>query len=150
MDINLYHPGNTFKSRNLHSLPDLNNNRLAGYTNAEIRNIIERDVCEYFDIPMYTLLKKSRKQERVTARYMIMYLLIHYTSYSLQEISEFYNMADHTAALHAKQAVSNILLQKTSTPEKQLLNAFLCKYGYKAVEKPVPQQQKAFVIDAHY
>jgi chromosomal replication initiation ATPase DnaA len=86
MNINLFHPGNTFKSRDLHSLAGLNNEKFASCSMREIREIIEHDACEYFEVPIEKVYGLSRKGEYTTPRHVIMYLLCHYTTYSLKEI----------------------------------------------------------------
>jgi hypothetical protein len=55
----------------------------------------------------------------------------------------FYNSEDHTTVLKAKDKIKGFLDHRFTTPEKLFINDFLCKYGYKEMEKPVPQEQKA-------
>lgn len=148
MNTAIFNPN--YKKRELYSLPDLNNNRFKGNSMAEIRQIIERNVCEYYDVPLHLVQSTSREGAYVHPRYVIMCLLVHYTSYSNLQISQFFNKRDHSTVSNAKKKIEGFLTHKADILDKRQLNTFLYRYGYKVKEAVVKEVKREFVIDAHY
>jgi len=62
-------------------------------------DIIQKMVCEYFDVPYDKLLQKTRKREIVQARQITMYLAKSFTKNSLKTIGEHFGGRDHTTML---------------------------------------------------
>lgn len=131
--------------RKLYSLPGLNNSKFKGRDNDEIRMMIESDVCHYFDVPAEMISNKSQQGKYAEARHIIMYLLVHYTSYSLKDIGSFYGRNHHTTVRAAKEKIKGFLDPRFSTADAIRINKFLYRFGYK--EKEV---QREPTIDHYY
>lgn len=76
------------------------------HTPITIENI-QREVCEFFDIPEDLLRAKTRKQEVVVARQVAMYLAKDLTNASLKTIGLHFGGRDHSTVIHAYQAVED-------------------------------------------
>jgi len=72
-------------------------------------DLIQRSVCEFFDIPPDLLRAKTRKQEVVVARQVAMYLAKELTTSSLKTIGLHFGGRDHSTVIHAYQAVEDHL-----------------------------------------
>lgn len=70
---------------------------------------IQNIVCDHFNLPLDTLLSKSRKREIVQARQIAMYLSKFHTRESLQNIGRKIGDRDHATVLHACKTVSNLM-----------------------------------------
>ncbi len=68
---------------------------------------IQKVVCDYFNIPVYQMLSKSRKGEIVQVRHASMYFAKKYTNLSLAQIGARSGDKDHATVLHACRAVEN-------------------------------------------
>ncbi|MBO7465476.1 MAG: chromosomal replication initiator protein DnaA, partial [Bacteroidales bacterium] len=68
---------------------------------------IQKVVCDYFSIPVYQMLSKSRKGEIVQVRHTSMYFAKKYTNLSLAQIGARSGDKDHATVLHACRAVEN-------------------------------------------
>lgn len=68
---------------------------------------IQKVVCDYFNIPVYQMLSKSRKGEIVTVRHTSMYFAKKYTDLSLAQIGARSGDKDHATVLHACRSVEN-------------------------------------------
>lgn len=66
-------------------------------------------VCEYFALPMDTLMSKTRKREIATARQVAMYLSKQYTKSSLSAIGKIIGNRDHATVLHACGVVNDLM-----------------------------------------
>jgi len=66
-------------------------------------------VCEYFALPMDTLMSKTRKREIATARQVAMYLSKQYTKSSLSAIGKLIGNRDHATVLHACGVVNDLM-----------------------------------------
>jgi chromosomal replication initiator protein len=79
-------------------------------SNKEITiDIIQKMVCEYFDVPYEKLLEKTRKREIVQARQITMYLAKAFTKNSLKTIGEHFGGRDHTTVIHSCQTVKDLM-----------------------------------------
>lgn len=69
--------------------------------------LIEEEVCKYFDIEPEIIHSKSKKQEISQARQIAMYLSRKYTDKSYSCIGEMIGKRDHATVLHACKTVGN-------------------------------------------
>lgn len=69
--------------------------------------LIEEEVCKYFDLDMEIIHSKSKKQEISQARQIAMYLSRKYTDKSYSNIGELIGKRDHATVLHACKTVGN-------------------------------------------
>lgn len=69
--------------------------------------LIEEEVCKYFDLEPDTIHSKSKKQEISQARQIAMYLSRKYTDKSYSCIGELIGKRDHATVLHACKNVGN-------------------------------------------
>lgn len=68
---------------------------------------IQKVVCDYFNIPIDTMLSKTRKGEVVAARHISMFLSRKHTQTSLATIGSKCGNKDHATVLHACRSVQN-------------------------------------------
>ena len=71
--------------------------------------IIQKMVCDYFDISYDKLLQKTRKREIVQARQITMFLAKAFTKNSLKTIGEHFGGRDHTTVIHSCQTVKDLM-----------------------------------------
>lgn len=69
--------------------------------------LIEEEVCKYFDLELEIIQSKSKKQEISQARQIAMYLSRKYTDKSYSNIGELIGKRDHATVLHACKTVGN-------------------------------------------
>lgn len=69
--------------------------------------LIEEEVCKYFDVELNLIHSKSKKQEISQARQIAMYLSRKYTDKSYSNIGEMIGKRDHATVLHACKTVNN-------------------------------------------
>jgi len=69
--------------------------------------LIEEEVCRYFEIEHDLIQSKSKKQEISQARQIAMYLSRKYTDKSYSTIGELIGKRDHATVLHACKTVGN-------------------------------------------
>ena len=69
--------------------------------------LIEEEVCKYFDLDLEIIQSKSKKQEISQARQIAMYLSRKYTDKSYSNIGELIGKRDHATVLHACKTVGN-------------------------------------------
>ena len=69
--------------------------------------LIEEEVCKYFDLDPELIHSKSKKQEISQARQIAMYLSRKYTDKSYSNIGEMIGKRDHATVLHACKTVGN-------------------------------------------
>jgi len=74
---------------------------------------IQKQVADYFDIPVDMLRAKTRKQEIVNARQIAMYVAKELTNCSLKTIGLHFGGRDHSTVIHAYQTVEDQM--KTDT-----------------------------------
>ncbi len=74
---------------------------------------IQKQVADYFDIPVDMLRAKTRKQEIVNARQIAMYIAKELTNSSLKTIGLHFGGRDHSTVIHAYQTVEDQM--KTDT-----------------------------------
>jgi chromosomal replication initiator protein len=74
---------------------------------------IQKQVADYFDIPVDMLRAKTRKQEIVNARQIAMYVAKELTNFSLKTIGLHFGGRDHSTVIHAYQSVEDQM--KTDT-----------------------------------
>jgi chromosomal replication initiator protein len=68
---------------------------------------IQKVVCDYFNIPIDTMLSKTRKGDVVAARHISMFLSRKHTQSSLATIGSKCGNKDHATVLHACRSVQN-------------------------------------------
>lgn len=71
--------------------------------------VIQKMVCDYFDISYDKLLQKTRKREIVQARQITMFLAKAFTKNSLKTIGEHFGGRDHTTVIHSCQTVKDLM-----------------------------------------
>jgi len=71
--------------------------------------IIEEEVCRYFEIDPDLIQSKSKKQEISQARQIAMYLSRKYTDKSYSTIGQLIGKRDHATVLHACKTVGNLM-----------------------------------------
>jgi len=64
-------------------------------------DLIQKRVCEYFDIKLSDMKIKKRSRGIAYPRQIAMYLARQLTDYSLPEIGEYFGGRDHTTVIHA-------------------------------------------------
>jgi chromosomal replication initiator protein len=69
--------------------------------------LIEEEVCKYFDIDPDLINSKSKKQEIAQARQIAMYLSRKFTDKSYSNIGDIIGKRDHATVLHACKTVCN-------------------------------------------
>lgn len=69
--------------------------------------LIEEEVCKYFDLEPDVIQSKSKKQEISQARQIAMYLSRKYTDKSYSSIGELIGKRDHATVLHACKTIGN-------------------------------------------
>lgn len=72
-------------------------------------DVIQKMVCDYFDVPYEKLLQKTRKREIVQARQITMFLAKAFTKNSLKTIGEHFGGRDHTTVIHSCQTVKDLM-----------------------------------------
>ena len=84
-------------------------NKLVKCTVREITiDFITKTVCSYFNLPVDSLVIKTRKRETVQARQIAMYFSKNMTKSSLAAIGSQIGGKDHATVLHACRTVSNL------------------------------------------
>jgi chromosomal replication initiator protein len=69
----------------------------------------KRIAAKAFDVPVETLVLKTRKREIVMARQVAMYLIQKNEKLSLKSIGEAFGGRDHTTVIHSKDTVSDLM-----------------------------------------
>lgn len=72
-------------------------------------DLIQKMVCDYFNVPYEKLLQKTRKREIVQARQITMFLAKAFTKNSLKTIGEHFGGRDHTTVIHSCQTVKDLM-----------------------------------------
>ncbi|MDP3790472.1 MAG: chromosomal replication initiator protein DnaA [Candidatus Omnitrophota bacterium] len=72
-------------------------------------DLIQKKVCEYFDIKLSDMKVKKRSRGIAYPRQIAMYLARQLTDYSLPEIGEYFGGRDHTTVMHAFDKIQNDL-----------------------------------------
>lgn len=80
-------------------------------------DLIQKKVCEYFDIKISDMKIKRRSRGIAYPRQIAMYLARQLTDYSLPEIGEYFGGRDHTTVLHAYDKIQNDLKVKKGLGE---------------------------------
>jgi chromosomal replication initiator protein len=70
-------------------------------------DLIQKRVCEYFDIKLSDMRLKKRTKQIVYPRQVAMYLSRCLTEYSLPEIGDYFGGRDHTTIIHAYEKIGN-------------------------------------------
>jgi len=71
-------------------------------------DVIQKTVCNYFNISLEKLFSKTRKREIVQARQLAMYFSKVFTKHSLAEIGNRCGNKDHATVLYACKTVKNL------------------------------------------
>ena len=128
----------------------LNEDKFKGLSRPEIRQLVEQEVCDFYEVKLEMLRTKSRRRIYVMPRQLIMFLLEYYTEWSQLQIGSFYGGRDHTTVYHSRETIEDFLSHKTYTPVKEELNNFLFKYGYRTLAAEQQEVKKAVAIDTYY
>jgi len=80
-------------------------------------DLIQKRVCEYFDIKLSDMKVKKRSRGIAYPRQIAMYLARQLTDYSLPEIGEYFGGRDHTTVMHAFGKIQNDLKIKKGLSE---------------------------------
>ena len=80
-------------------------------------DMIQKRVCEYFDIKISDMKVKKRSRGIAYPRQIAMYLARQLTDYSLPEIGEYFGGRDHTTVMHAFDKIQNDLKIKKGLSE---------------------------------
>jgi chromosomal replication initiator protein len=80
-------------------------------------DIIQKKVCEYFNIKLSDMKVKKRSRGIAYPRQIAMYLARQLTDYSLPEIGEYFGGRDHTTVMHAHDKIVNDLKVKKGLGE---------------------------------
>lgn len=80
-------------------------------------DLIQKRVCEYFDIKLSDMKVKKRSRGIAYPRQIAMYLARQLTDYSLPEIGEYFGGRDHTTVMHAYDKIQNDLKIKKGLSE---------------------------------
>ena len=75
-------------------------------------DMIQKKVCEYFDIKISDMKIKKRSRAIAYPRQIAMYLARQLTDYSLPEIGEYFGGRDHTTVMHAYEKIKTDLKEK--------------------------------------
>jgi len=75
--------------------------------------LIQKKVCEYFDISISEMKSKKRSKTVAYPRQVAMYLTRRLTDYSLPEIGEHFGGRDHSTVIHSCEKIENELKVKT-------------------------------------
>jgi chromosomal replication initiator protein len=75
-------------------------------------DMIQKKVCEYFDIKLSDMKIKKRSRAIAYPRQIAMYLARQLTDHSLPEIGEYFGGRDHTTVMHAYEKIKNDLKGK--------------------------------------
>ena len=73
-----------------------------------IVHIAEREVCSFYNIPVYDLKVKTREREVADARAIVMYVIREHTKYTLTDIGSIYNL-HHATVLHSCKKARKML-----------------------------------------
>lgn len=71
--------------------------------------MIQKVVCEYYNIPVDTVKSKTRKREIVQARQIAMFFAKDFTKASLKNIGSHFGNRDHSTVIHACQTVNDLM-----------------------------------------
>jgi chromosomal replication initiator protein len=66
-------------------------------------------VSSEFDVSIAKLQSKSRVRNIVLARHLCMYLMASETGLSYSKIITYFNQKDHTAVIHARRNINNLI-----------------------------------------
>jgi chromosomal replication initiator protein len=80
-------------------------------------DMIQKRVCEYFDIKASDMKAKKRSRGIAYPRQIAMYLARQLTDYSLPEIGEYFGGRDHTTVMHACDKIQKDLKVKSGLAE---------------------------------
>lgn len=80
-------------------------------------DMIQKKVCEYFDIKISDMKVKKRSRGIAYPRQIAMYLARQLTDYSLPEIGEYFGGRDHTTVMHAYDKIKTDLKVKKGLSE---------------------------------
>lgn len=97
---------------------DLIKQLLGNYKKNNPLEFIQTIICHHLALSPNSLKSKTRKQEIVFARQLIMYFARKYTNYSLSKIGEFIGGKDHATVLHAYNKIEKLSKKKE---ERELL-----------------------------
>jgi chromosomal replication initiator protein len=71
--------------------------------------LIQKVVCDYYNINVDTVKSKTRKREIVQARQIAMYFAKDFTKASLKNIGSHFGNRDHSTVIHACQTVNDLM-----------------------------------------
>lgn len=71
--------------------------------------MIQKTVCDFFEVPVEKLKEPTRKRQFVQARQLSMFFAKEYTKASLKSIGQQFGGRDHSTVIHSCQAVRNLI-----------------------------------------
>ena len=71
--------------------------------------MIQKTVCDYFEVPVEKLKEPTRKRQFVQARQLSMFFAKEFTKASLKSIGQQFGGRDHSTVIHSCQAVKNLV-----------------------------------------
>ena len=86
-------------------------------------SLIQRHVCNYFNIHPDDLSSKKRTRELAYSRQIAMYLVRELTNMSLPKIGETFGNRDHTTVMHACDKIRAAI--DTDSNTKNIINILL-------------------------
>jgi len=92
-------------------------------------DIIERAICQYWNLTQEELHENKRNREIVQARQTAMYFAIKKCKLSLSKIAKEIGNKDHATAIHARKTIENLMFSDKSI-RKQIneLDRIISKY----------------------
>ena len=71
--------------------------------------MIQKTVCDFFEVAVEKLKEPTRKRQFVQARQLSMFFAKEYTKSSLKAIGQQFGGRDHSTVIHSCQAVRNLI-----------------------------------------
>lgn len=99
---------------------------LPGLKRSKVDAIIE-EVCASFNVKYNQLKWKDRHRKYTLPRHVCFYLLSNHTNLTQMKIGELFGGYDHTAIIHGKRTVINIL--QTDTEFRTVVNGIRIRCG---------------------
>lgn len=102
-------------------------------------------VCSVYNIPEWSLYKKTNKREIVLPRQVIMKLAKDLTQLTLEGIAVHFHFKDHTNVIHGIQTIDNLI--ESDSKFKYMYMYIVDKINY---ETAIPDLEKEIDNDLEY
>lgn len=93
---------------NYFNYPGIRNREKLTFKTTVTKEQMTKIVCDYFEIPLERIFKKSRKKELVLGRHVICFLLFKYSKLSKTDIAKFVNK-DHTTVINGLRTLQDLM-----------------------------------------